>query len=291
MTAANHLGVSRRLPIIASVILAYRNVLMRPGRLFTLAVLPAVVCLTLGGILVVAPWRIHPLSPLFLLLLLFPMSYLGLAWTRCSIFDQQPRLILRRPWITAYLRALACYSLWTLCLVIWPAPVILIAVFVAYGLVGGGDAFSNLVSFLPVSWLCLVVVGVIPFARLFLSLPLIATNQPALPLAAWRLGSNIGFQLRSALFLLAVTFLAVILLCLGLLIAAAEWALYPALLDPAFHDTVYVRYGLALPISFGIVVPIGSVIGTTLFAELLAIAFREADSWSGFRESIFERFD
>lgn len=291
MRAANHTATSGKLPIIASVILAYRNVFVRPGQLSALAALPTVVCIAVGGILVVAPWRIHPLSPLFLLLLLIPMACLGLAWAKHSVLDQPPSLIMRGPWIAAYLKVLSCYAFWTLCLLIWPAPVILLAVFVAYAIVGGGDAFSNVVSFLPISWLCLIVVGVIPFARLFLSLPLIAIDRPSSPLAAWRLGSNIRWRLGSALFLVAITFLAVTILCVGLLIAAAEWAMHAAFLDRAFHDTIYVRYGLAFPISFGIVIPIGSVIGTTLFAEFLVIAFRESDSWNGPQGDILERFD
>lgn len=280
----------RRLPTVSTVLTAYKNVLVRPSRLLTIAAVPAAICFALAVGFFSAPLQVRAFMPLFFLTYLAPMSYLALAWSASSLWRQRPALLPSRPWMTPSLKTLACYCFWAASLYLWPV-LPLSAGLLVYTAVAGGANFSSFVSYIPLSWLCLVVVGVALFARLFLALPLIAAQRPASPLAAWRLGASLGVQLGAAMFVLTLTVLGMAVLCLFLLSELILGLLMWVALDPALHDQDFLRYQIQFHVAFGVVIPIGSVLGTAVFAETMVLAFRAASNWSGFRESILERFD
>ena len=285
------------LPIFASVMQSYWNVFTKPKRLFVLSALPFGVCIMLSWAFRALPLlddsRGAVYFPLYFLSYLIPMSYLGLAWTRCRLWDERPQFLLRRPWIDTYWKVAGQYLLWAVAICGLPALAVMVAASILYGLASSGIvvAFDTVVSFIPLAWLCLSLTCVLAFARLFLALPLIAASQQTSLAAIWRLGASQCFRLGGATVLLAVVHLLTIGLCITALAALLEAILERTVLDIAMHDTYYLRAQIHYFLTFYIGLPFAASIGTALFAELMSIALRHVTAWDGAQADIVERFE
>jgi hypothetical protein len=291
VTVTDGVTVSRA-SVFASVFRTYRNVLGRPGALLRIASLPVAAIVVLTVLYSRIPWHDHPARGFYFLLLILPLSFMALAWTRNSLFDRRPRILPVRPWGSAYAKVLACYVLWALCLFFGgPFVVIAMGLLLAKAIVGNDTTLSVLLSYVPVAWLSLAALGVIPLAKLFFALPLIATGQPASPRAAWKLAGGLGLRLGGTLFLLNLSLLALAALCLFLVSASAQTYFEALGADKALQDPYYFMAEVTFPIALHIMAFLGVPLGTALFAETLAIAYREITGWTGAQGDIVERFE
>lgn len=290
MTAYRTAGVTKRLPVFKSIAQCYGSVCSRPWRLMIVAALPLCGCLTLSAGFLASSLIDHPAAPLYFLMFLIPMSYLGLNWTRCRLREQPPRFLPDHPWAAAYGKIVAWYFVWSFCVWGLPGFLVVAAMIPLYGVLEHGEV-TTIMSFIPLAWLLLSLLGTAIFARLFLALPLIATGQPAVLAELCGLEPMRGSRFGVAMFLLTTVHVILSAACAYALAVIAELTIGRSFMDLAMHDTYYVRAQIHYIIVFGIVLPLSAVLGTALFAELTVIGFRHFTDRNGSRTDILERFD
>lgn len=299
MSAADETIDSLKLPVFASIAEAYWNVFSRPRRLIVLSLAPAAANLMIAALFYVAVRSddtINGLALSYLLLLLFPLSYLGLTWARQSSRQTHPKVLSVRPWGGTYAQSLGCHLLWLPFLYLALFSSLDSAVLLAQVVLVPNDGTILSVWIGPrhaFMILTFLLASLLPaaLARLFLVMPMAAAGYPASLRAAWTLGRGFAFRLGSAIFALSLSHLVLATVWLFVVIAGLTATLYSNAFDIALVDMIYVHFRAAILATSIAVLPLGTVIAEALFSELMVIAFRHISSWTGVRQDIAERFD
>jgi hypothetical protein len=300
MSANGKRTESRKLPVFASVARAYWNVFSRPRRLVVIAVAPAAATCAITGLFYLTLRNgsvVNELGLSCLLLLWFPLSYLGLAWAKQSSRDSQPKLFSVRPWSGIYFGSFACHLLWVpfFYFTLVAAPMLSVEL-AQTAFAPDGDSRQPVLVGVPEPTTIVLVflsVSLIPAAlgRFFLVLPIAATSIRASARAAWIAGSGFTARLACAAFVMATSHFVLAVFFLFVAIVGIEVVLYRHMLDIALVDTAYIHIRIALLVTCVVVLPLGTVIAETLFAELIAVAYRQTTGWSSLQIDIAERFD
>lgn len=274
------------LPIIASVVRAFRAVVTAPISFAKMALLPALVTAAIIYVFPMVPSFPGFLDGFFLSLLAVPLSYLGFAWLLFSLRKERAGFVVRRHWTAAYLRVLSHCLPWFM---------------LFFGMT---IAFMNAESYMsslrpavydldppPVPsffflWIGVVLLTLYFMARLLLAAPAVAVGYPASPRAAWHLSRGRGLHCFGAALLVFLT------VFIGSFIFFIVYGELVSLLASLFHlgreAVLTVPY---LPGGFTVAVIAGLAVGTGALAEVLATAFRTFTGWSEPREDILERFE
>lgn len=274
-------------PILRSVTTAYRNVLRRPHHLLCLATLPLLANLILVVVLFILAHGDTRTVQSYLLVFVLPVSFMGLAWTRHSLWETKPRLLPSRPWLGAYLKMLAYHIpgiFWVLGMLSFST----ILSFLLADTFGRAEIAGLSMSGYGLVLLLLTALAVAPLALLFLALPLIGAGLPASPHAAWRLGKGLGLRFLAAAYLMVATHILLAALILFLSIAVAETTFF---MEAALHDTFFVRSQIAFLTTALILLPFGSLVAEALFAELMALGYRHRTGRNARQAAILERFE
>lgn len=281
-------GAQQQVPL-ASVWRAYRGVFGRPLALAKIAAIPSVLVATTVFSYFLLPWRDQPGLLLFFPTLLLPLSYIGFAWMRFSLLGTTAAFIPQAPWVGSYLMFLGLAILWAVWMFGVPFAIVIFGARLLVLLAENPWDYYEHISAgtIPtVLWLNLMVLCVFCLGRPALMLPACVLRFNAPLRSAWQWSSRQTRRLGGALVLVLLSFLIGEVVCFfgATLIYTASISIFGIGPGPFVDETAPVMVGAA-------VLLIGSLAGSALFAEFLAIVFRELTGWQGAQRELLARFD